>query len=57
MEMDHVDKLAASTLYGYLVRKDLVRTFARQFPVPTYVVDFTWPLLCQYGPRGYRRRS
>ena len=25
MEMDHLDKLAASTLDGYLVRKDLVR--------------------------------
>ncbi len=27
MEMDHLDKLAASVLDGYLVRKDLVRTF------------------------------
>jgi ATP-dependent Lon protease len=34
MEMDHLDKLAASVLDGYLVRKDLVRTFSRQFPVP-----------------------
>ena len=46
MEMDHVDKLAASTLEGYLVRKDLVRTFARQFPVPTYVVEFLLGRYC-----------
>ena len=37
MELDRIDKLAASVLDGYLVRKDLVRTFSRQFPVPTYV--------------------
>ncbi|MBW1963507.1 MAG: BREX system Lon protease-like protein BrxL, partial [Deltaproteobacteria bacterium] len=46
MEMDHLDKLAASTLDGYLVRKDLVRTFARQFPVPTYVVEFLLGRYC-----------
>jgi len=34
MEMDHLDKLAGSVLDGYLVRKDLVRTFSRRFPVP-----------------------
>jgi ATP-dependent Lon protease len=46
MEMDHLDKLAASTLEGYLVRKDLVRTFSRQFPVPTYVVEFLLGRYC-----------
>jgi len=46
MEMDHLDKLAAATLDGYLVRKDLVRTFARQFPVPTYVVEFLLGRYC-----------
>ena len=40
MELDALDKLAASSLDGYLVRKDLVRTFSHQFPVPTYVVEF-----------------
>lgn len=40
IEMDQIDKKAASSLDGYLVRKDLVRTFSRQFPVPTYVVKF-----------------
>lgn len=38
--LDHIDDLAASTLEQFLVRKDLVRTFSRQFPVPTYVVEF-----------------
>ncbi len=46
MDMDHIDKLAASTLDGYLVRKDLVRTFSRQFPVPTYVVEFLLGRYC-----------
>ncbi len=46
MEMDHIDKLAESTLDGYLVRKDLVRTFSRQFPVPTYVVEFLLGRYC-----------
>ena len=46
MEMDHLDKLAASALDGYLVRKDLVRTFSRQFPVPTYVMEFLLGRYC-----------
>lgn len=46
MEMDHLDKLAALVLDGYLVRKDLVRTFSRQFPVPTYVVEFLLGRYC-----------
>src|SRR6201990_904298 len=40
MEMDRLDKLAASAFDGYLVRKDLVRTYSRMYPVPTYVVEF-----------------
>ena len=46
MELDDLDKLAASNLDGYLVRKDLVRTFSRQFPVPTYVVEFLLGRYC-----------
>ena len=46
MEMDKIDRKAASTLDGYLVRKDLVRTFSRQFPVPTYVVEFLLGRYC-----------
>lgn len=46
IEMDQIDKKAASSLEGYLVRKDLVRTFSRQFPVPTYVVEFLLGRYC-----------
>jgi len=45
-ELDQIDRLAASSLDGYLVRKDLVRTFSRQFPVPTYVVEFLLGRYC-----------
>ena len=44
--MDQIDKKAASSLDGFLVRKDLVRTFSRQFPVPTYVVEFLLGRYC-----------
>ena len=46
IEMDHIDKQAAGSLDGFLVRKDLVRTFSRQFPVPTYVVEFLLGRYC-----------
>lgn len=46
IELDAIDKRAASVLDGYLVRKDLVRTFSRQFPVPTYVVEFLLGRYC-----------
>ena len=46
LDLDHIDKKAASVLDGYLVRKDLVRTFSRQFPVPTYVVEFMLGRYC-----------
>jgi ATP-dependent Lon protease len=46
MELDHLDKLAASVFDGYLVRKDLVRKYSRQFPVPTYVVEFLLGRYC-----------
>jgi len=45
-ELDHIDRKAAQSLEGYLVRKDLVRTFSRQFPVPTYVVEFLLGRYC-----------
>ena len=44
--MDQIDSKAASSLGGYLVRKDLVRTFRLQFPVPTYVVEFLLGRYC-----------
>jgi ATP-dependent Lon protease len=46
MHMDHLDKLAASVFDGFLVRKDLVRQYSRQYPVPTYVVEFLLGRYC-----------
>src|SRR5690349_16897961 len=46
IELDSIDKKAATSLAGYLVRKDLVRAFSRQFPVPTYVVEFLLGRYC-----------
>ena len=46
MTMDSLDQLAASVFDGYLVRKDLVRKYARQYPVPTYVVEFLLGRYC-----------
>ena len=36
MTLDHLDRLAAEAFDGYIVRKDLVQKFSRQYPVPTY---------------------
>ena len=44
--MDHLDELAAAAFDGYLVRKDLVRKYSRQYPVPTYVVEFLLGRYC-----------
>lgn len=44
--MDHLDQLGASAFDGYLVRKDLVRKYSRQYPVPTYVVEFLLGRYC-----------
>jgi len=46
IELDNIDELTASNLDGYLVRKDLVRTFSLQFPVPTFVVEFLLGRYC-----------
>jgi ATP-dependent Lon protease len=44
--LDSLDQLAASAFDGYLVRKDLVRKYSRQYPVPTYVVEFLLGRYC-----------
>lgn len=44
--MDKLDTLGASSFDGYLVRKDLVRKYSRQYPVPTYVVEFLLGRYC-----------
>jgi len=46
MNLDDLDCKAASAFDGFIVRKDLVRTFSRQFPVPTYVVEFLLGRYC-----------
>src|ERR1700704_2536382 len=46
MQLDALDKKAAEAFAGYVVRKALVRQFARQFPVPTYVVEFMLGRYC-----------
>jgi len=45
-EMDHLDQLGAKAFDGFLVRKDLVRKYSRQYPVPTYVVEFLLGRYC-----------
>ncbi|MGA8597481.1 MAG: anti-phage BREX system Lon protease BrxL, partial [Bryobacteraceae bacterium] len=44
--MDELDQLAAKAFDGYLVRKDLVRKYSRQYPVPSYVVEFLLGRYC-----------
>ena len=44
--LDPLDRLAAGVFDGYLVRKDLVREYARQYPVPAYVVEFLLGRYC-----------
>ncbi len=46
MQLDELDQRAASAFDGYLVRKDLVRKYSRQYPVPTYVVEFLLGRYC-----------
>ena len=46
MQLDDLDRAAADGFDGYIVRKDLVRRFARQYPVPTYVCEFLLGRYC-----------
>ena len=46
MELDDLDRLAADAFRGLIVRKDLVRQFRGEFPVPTYVVEFMLGRYC-----------
>ncbi len=45
-QLDDLDRAAADAFDGYIVRKDLVRKFARQYPVPTYVCEFLLGRYC-----------
>ncbi len=44
--LDSLDLKAANAFPGHIVRKDLVRRFRGQFPVPTYVVEFMLGRYC-----------
>ncbi|WP_027565281.1 protease Lon-related BREX system protein BrxL [Bradyrhizobium sp. URHA0013] len=44
--LDELDRKAAAAFPGHIVRKDLVRQFRGQFPVPTYVVEFMLGRYC-----------
>src|ERR1700719_1769895 len=46
IELHGLDDVAAKAFPGYLVRKDLVRKYARHYPVPTYVVEFLLGRYC-----------
>ena len=41
-ELDHLDQLGAKAFAGFLVRKDLVRKYSRQYPVPPTCWSFCW---------------
>lgn len=44
--LDELDRQTASAFEGFVVRKDLVRSFSRQYPVPTYVAEFLLGRYC-----------
>ena len=44
--MDSIDRIATNAFEGYVVRKDLVRRFKGQYPVPTYVAEFLLGRYC-----------
>jgi ATP-dependent Lon protease len=46
MELDPVDRISAEAFDGFIVRKDLVRRFKGQYPVPTYVAEFLLGRYC-----------
>jgi ATP-dependent Lon protease len=46
MELDTLDHIAVQAFEGYIVRKDLVRRFKGQYPVPTYVAEFLLGRYC-----------
>ena len=44
--MDEIDRLAAQSFEGYVVRKDLARSFKGRYPVPEYVAEFLLGRYC-----------
>jgi len=45
-QLDSIDTIATKAFEGYVVRKDLVRKFKGQYPVPTYVAEFLLGRYC-----------
>ena len=45
-QLDPIDTIATKAFEGYVVRKDLVRRFKGQYPVPTYVAEFLLGRYC-----------
>ena len=45
-QLDAIDTIATKACEGYVVRKDLVRKFKGQYPVPTYVAEFLLGRYC-----------
>lgn len=45
-QLDPTDTIATKAFEGYVVRKDLVRKFKGQYPVPTYVAEFLLGRYC-----------
>src|SRR4051812_553749 len=45
-QLDRIDTIATKAFEGYVVRKDLVRKFKGQYPVPTYVAEFLLGRYC-----------
>jgi ATP-dependent Lon protease len=45
-QLDPIDTIATRSFEGYVVRKDLVRKFKGQYPVPTYVAEFLLGRYC-----------
>jgi len=46
MELDALDVITARAFEGFIVRKDLVRRFKGQYPVPNYVAEFLLGRYC-----------
>ena len=46
LQLDRLDNLGASAFAGFVVRKDLVRRYAKAYPVPAYVVEFLLGRYC-----------
>src|SRR5436305_1965471 len=45
-QLEPIDTIATKGFEGYVVRKDLVRRFKGQYPVPTYVAEFLLGRYC-----------